>query len=140
MTPRSSIVGALSGLGICACVALLATGCGDAEAQTPVVVHAGDLPCADAAPESDGSWQSAPLPPLDASCVWLQFDGTTTYVIDHPLGRTPRQVSIYLAFDGSGAPASLAAGDEALIQAADDSTLTLRNATHQRFYARLLLR
>jgi len=128
--------------GLCALLGLapLASGCADASAQSVVEVHAADLACADTAPDADGSWQSAPLPPLTTGCTWLRFDGTTTYVIDHPLGHAPRDVSIYLSFDESGAPASLAAGDEALIQAVDDTTLTLRNATHQRFFARVLLR
>ena len=125
---------ALLGLG------LAASGCADASAQSVVEVHTADLACADAAPDADGSWQSAPLPPLASGCTWLRFDGTTSYVIDHPLGRAPREVAVYLSFDESGAPASLAAGDEALIQAVDDTTLTLRNATHQRFFARVLLR
>lgn len=137
---RVSLKQALLVLGCAASVGTMASGCADASAQIVVEVHAADLACADAAPDADGSWQSAPLPPLASGCSWLQFDGTTTYVIDHPLGRAPRDVGIYLSFDESGAPASLAAGDEALIQALDDTTLTLRNATHQRFFARVLLR
>jgi len=130
-------------LGLSLTLALLcagAPGCADAAAQDVVSVHAADLACADAAPEADGSWQTASLPPLATGCTWLRFDGTTTYVIDHPLGRTPRDVEIFLSFDESGAPASLAAGDEALILAAEADTVTLRNATHQAFFARVILR
>jgi len=116
------------------------TGCADAAAQEVVEVNAADLACADAAPDADGSWQTAPLPTLPSGCTWLRFEGRTTYVIDHPLGRAPRDVEVYLSFDESGAPASLAAGDEALILAAESTTLTLRNATRQRFFARVVLR
>ncbi|NOY93300.1 MAG: hypothetical protein GXP55_19105 [Deltaproteobacteria bacterium] len=116
------------------------SGCGDAAAQDIIEVRAADLPCADAAPEADGSWQTAPLPPLPTGCSWLPFTGRRTYVFDHPLGRTPRDVEVFVSFDQSGTPASLGAGDEALIEGADASSFSLRNGTRQDFFVRVILR
>ena len=138
-TPLRDHAGLAWLLATCA-LGLGASGCADASAQSVVEVQAADLACADSAPEADGSWQTAPLPPLAAGCTWLRFEGTTTYVVDHPLGHAPRDVEIFLSFDESDAPASMAAGNEALIQAVDDATLTLRNASHQTYFARVIVR
>lgn len=115
-------------------------GCGDAAAQDIIEVRAADLPCADTAPDVDGSWQTAPLPPLPTGCTWLPFMGRKTYVFDHPLGRAPRDVEVFVSFDQGGAPSSLGAGDTALIEGADASTFSLRNGTRQDFFVRVILR
>ena len=117
----------------------LAAACGDAAAQDPIVL---DSACAETDLASDGSvaaWESAGWPPAPR-CDWLLFDGRRTVELNHGLGRTPRDVSIYLAFEPDGRSAAPAAGDLARILAADADSVQLRNETNEDFFLKVVLR
>ena len=117
----------------------LAAACGDASAQDPIVL---DSACAEMDMAGDGSvsvWESAGWPPAPR-CDWLPFDGRTTVELNHGLDRTPRDVSIYLAFDPDGRMGAPAAGDLARIVVVDRDTLQLRNETNEDFFLKVVLR
>lgn len=115
--------------------ALALGGCGEADAQAPVRIAASDLECADHDVTLD-IWESASWPP--GTCDWLLFDGRTTLEVEHPLGRAPKLVLIYIAFDAAGTGATLGHGDSGIIDGATDTTITVKNDTRQRFYVRLV--
>ncbi len=97
-----------------------------------------ELPCNMTRP--DGVWESHPLPPIaDEQCYWLEFRGCSKYEIEHPLGRTPTLVVGYTSFDQDGSFSTLGSGNSFVIEEANDSTVTLRNAQNQLFYLRLVL-
>lgn len=122
--------------------ALLAlVACEPAEAQNPVEAAA-------SCPRlEDGVWESAPWPPASMAtdsngaltCPWLRFEGRTTYRLGHALGRTPRQITIYLSFDEDGSSSAIGAGDSARIIGADETAVQLRNGTNQEFFLRAVL-
>jgi hypothetical protein len=118
-------------------LALAASGCSDAQAQTPVRVLAADLPCADFDPTLD-EWESAGW--FGSTCEWTRFAPRTTLEIDHPLGRIPKSVLLYIAFSADGGSATLASGDSGLILGATSATVTVRNNTDQRFFLRVVAR
>lgn len=123
-----------------ALVMVCAVGCGRAEADD-IFVALDSLACDD---ESDGRWESAPFPGEECRCGagmcdWLTFGGRDTLEIAHPLGRAPKVVLPYIAFDADGSRGTLASGDVALILAVSDTSVTLRNGTDERFYVRLVL-
>lgn len=124
-------------LALSALVPLAAPGCGDAAAQNPEQVTAADLPCADLDPTLD-EWESAGW--FGDTCAWIEFRGTTSYEIEHPLGRVPKAVLLYISFDETGASATLASGDAGLVLGATADTVTVRNNTQQRFYLRVVAR
>lgn len=112
----------------------LAAACGDASAQDPISLTS---PCA---VTDGGVWESAGWPPAPR-CEWLPFEGRTTVELAHDLGPlTPRDVSIFLAFEPDGRSAAPAAGDLARILAVDSETVTLRNETNQDFFLKVVLR
>ena len=115
----------------------LCLGCGSDTAGDELInVALSELPCA----ELDGGlWESAPLPPATGTCIWLSFEGTTTYEIEHGLGTIPRVVLGYLAFEESGVSSTIGAGDSFLIRDGDEQMITLRNGSQQDFYLRLVL-
>jgi hypothetical protein len=118
-------------------LALLGSGCGDAEAQDPIAIEAADLPCADG---DAASWQSAQWPPFSTEgCAWLAFDGRTSYRIAHELGRTPRSVQLYLAFGADGRSSAPTAGDPTRIVSVTDTHVELRNGTNQDFFLKMVL-
>ena len=116
---------------------LAASGCSDASAQTPVRVLAADLPCADFDPTLD-AWESAGW--FGGTCDWVTFSPRTTLEIDHPLGRIPKSVLLYIAFSADGMSATVASGDPGLILGATSETVTVRNNTDQRFFLRVVAR
>lgn len=116
----------------------LVAGCSTASADDPVRLTAADLPCADFDAEAN-SWQTAPFAPT-GSCLWTSFEGRTTYEIEHMLGRTPREIHIYLAFNPEGDGSSASAGDTGIILSSEADVVVVRNNTRQDFFARVVLR
>ena len=112
----------------------LAAACGEAAAMDPVMLTSA---CADGV--AGEVWESAGWPP-SPRCDWLPFDGRTTVELAHDLGRTPRDVSIYLSFDPDGHMSTPAAGDLARIVGVDESTVQLRNETNEDFFLKVVLR
>ena len=109
---------------------------GEAGAQAVVEVSLDELPCASG--DAD-SWESTAWPDGSGSCAWLRYEGRTTYRIPHELGATPRSVQVYLSFDESGAASAASAGDMARVVAVTATHVELRNATNQRFFARVVV-
>ncbi len=115
----------------------LAAGCGDSGGDT-IAVSLADLPCQ--MQSAQGIWESAPLPPItDEQCLWFLFRANNTYVFEHPLERVPFEVTGYIAFNSNGTASTIASGNAFLVDAADDSTITLRNGQNQDFWLRLVL-
>ncbi|MDH3625197.1 MAG: hypothetical protein OEQ49_15105 [Myxococcales bacterium] len=115
----------------------LAAGCGDSGGDT-IEVSLADLPCQ--MQSAQGIWESAPLPPItDEQCLWFLFRANNTYVFEHPLERVPFEVTGYIAFNSNGTASTIASGNAFLVDAADDSTITLRNGQNQDFWLRLVL-
>lgn len=87
-----------------------------------------------------GGWQSAPW----SRTQWLSFPGRTAVEIEHPLGRKPDSVLVYLSFVGDDRKGNertsfLGAGDTAHIYALTDTTITVENTTAANFYLRVVL-
>ncbi len=115
----------------------LATGCGDSSGET-IEVSLADLPCQ--MQSAQGIWESAPLPPItDEECLWFPFRGNDTYIFEHPLARVPFEVIAYISFNSDGTGSTIASGNAFLVDAADDSTITIRNGQNQDFWLRLVL-
>lgn len=114
-----------------ACCAVI--GCGDAEAQDPVVVS---TPCAEAA---EGAWQTSPFSP-STGCEWFEYRGDTSYRIEHGLGRAPVSLETYVAFAEDGRGSAVASGDIAVIVEVGETSVVLRNRTRETFFARVVLR
>lgn len=110
--------------------------CGQAGAQAVVEVTLDELPCAGG---DSRSWESTPWPDGSGSCAWLRYEGRTTYRVPHELETTPRNVHVYLSFDESGAASAASAGDMARVMAVTATHVELRNATNQRFFARVVV-
>jgi len=106
--------------------------------DTPPDLDAGTLPDAGSASCPDAGAAVVP----DASppgCEWFVFNQNTTYVIEHPLGRIPSLIVVYISFYPDGRGSSIATGDTFLVQASCATSITIRNDTNQRFYARVVL-
>ena len=116
---------------------VLIASCADDSINDTVDIALTDLSCE--ALETTGLWASHPLPPADAPCTWLAFDGASTYIIEHGLGAAPTLVVGYIAFEESGVGATIASGDAFSIRDADATTVTVRNGTQQDFFLRLVL-
>lgn len=129
--------GRLLTLGLLSLVPASQSGCGDASAQTTERVNAADLPCADFDPTIE-EWESAGW--FGDTCPWIEFTPRTSFEVEHPLGRVPKSVLIYISFSSDGASSTLASGDSGLIVGATSETVTVRNNTEQRFYLRLVAR
>lgn len=134
-TSSSRLTAPLLVLALAAALPLALSGCGEAEAQTPERVTAADLPCADFDPTLD-EWESAGW--FGDTCDWIEFSPRTSFEVDHPLGRVPKAVLMYISFTPDGASSTLASGDSGLIVGATSATVTLRNNTEQRFYLRVV--
>lgn len=126
-------------LGPLVVLALLATACGDpcGDPEDRLVPQS-ELPCS--MTNADGVWESHPLPPIeDEQCYWLEFRGCSKYEIEHDLGRIPALVVGYTSFDRDGKFSTIGSGNSFVVQEANASTVTVRNAQNQFFYLRLVL-
>jgi len=126
-------------LGALTVLALAGSACGDPCGQAEDrLVPMSEMPCSTT--NTNGVWESHPFPPIeDAQCYWLEFRGCSRYEIEHPLGRVPTSVDGYTSFDKDGRFSTPGSGNSFVVEAAGDSTVTIRNAQNQLFYLRLVL-
>ena len=68
---------------------------------------------------------------------FLVFPPGRRYEFPHGLGQVPTQLGIFLAFQANNTSFSLAAGNEALIEAVDANVIRIRNDTCADFYVRV---
>lgn len=83
-----------------------------------------------------GVWESNPWDGAD----WIPYPPQATVVLEHGLGRVPRDVWVYISFFPDGAESSLASGDLARYAARDETTLTIRNGTEVDLFMRVTAR
>jgi len=127
-------------LGTLALVALALAGC-KARAAEMRSIALDDEALAQASQTETGQWQTAPW----ADSLWLAFPGRTTLEIEHPLGRVPASVQVYLSFTGDdresehSRTAFPAAGDVAHITNVTDTHVSVANTTEADFHLRLVL-
>ncbi len=125
---------ALLGLGFL--LAALLAGCGLPTGD--LIVYPADAPeLAQASVSAEGVWESAPWSAPDA--LWLPYPPQATVQVEHGLGRVPRSVDVYLSFDPMGSEPAPAAGDLARVIAVDETTVSVRNDTNARLFARIVL-
>ena len=86
---------------------------------------------------TEGVWESTPW--SDPNQPWLRYPGRGTIQLEHGMGRVPRLVMVYLAFDSVGTEPGLASGDLARLVDADENTVTIRNDTSASFFVRVVL-
>jgi hypothetical protein len=118
--------------------ALAGAGCGSARAEAYREVPPAAWPASQRL--DDDTWQSSDPAPLAEGDAWMRFEARVHLRVHHPLGRRPLLIVPYVAFYPNGRGAALAAGDLARIEAADDETVTLYNATNEDFFLRVVLR
>lgn len=100
-----------------------------------------DAELADSGPTDTDGWQSAPW----SDSRWLAFPGRTALEIEHPLGRKPDSVLVYLSFVGDDTEGDaqrtsfLGAGDTAHIYTVSANTITVENTTAADFFLRVVL-
>ena len=85
----------------------------------------------------EGLWESMPW--SDPEHPWLRYPGRTTVQLEHGMGRVPRSVAVYLAFDSVGTEPGLASGDLARVSDVNENTVTIRNDTSASFFIRVVL-
>lgn len=68
---------------------------------------------------------------------FLVFPPGRRYEFPHGFGQVPTQLGIFLAFQETNSTFSLAAGNEALIEAVDANVIRIRNDTCADFYVRV---
>jgi hypothetical protein len=112
--------------------ALLATGCGLPTGD--VVRYDLDSPELANASVEEGVWESAPWEGTE----WIPFTGRLTIELEHTLGRTPRGVLVYLAFDPDGTDPGLAAGDLGRTIHADEEIVAVMNDTNATYFTRVV--
>jgi hypothetical protein len=113
--------------------ALSLVGCGIPSGE--MVVYTVDSPeLASASVSAEGIWESGPW----TGTPWIPFPGRITMQLEHTLGRTPRVVLVYLAFDDEGTDPALAAGDLARVADVTDTTVTVHNDTSATFFVRVV--
>jgi len=83
-----------------------------------------------------GVWESSPWDGAD----WLPYPPQATLVLEHGLGRVPRDVWVYISFSPDGGESSLASGDLARFVDRDASTLTIRNGSEVDLFVRVTAR
>lgn len=102
-----------------------------------LVVYTADSPeLARASVSPEGVWESVPWSAQDAP--WLPFPPRITVELEHTLGREPRAVLVYLAFDPEATAPALAAGDLARIVEVTDTTVTVQNDTSGSYFFRVV--
>ncbi len=118
-------------------MAMLVPACGLPAPGGVVVFAAGspELAMASIDPES-GSWESAPWSPGEMG--WIPYPPRGQIQLEHGLGRVPRTVLVYLSFERTGTSPGLAAGDLARLVDADETTVTVWNATNGTYFARVV--
>jgi hypothetical protein len=109
----------------------------DHEQGSPVLFNGGTT--------QDGLYQTS-----DWQGPWLHFPGGRRYVLQHGLGRSPTQITPYLAFheyplDGgdaedAGSSLSPGSGDTSLIERVDSQQIVIRNGTCSEFFLRVVAR
>ncbi len=116
---------------------MLVPACGLPAPGGVVVFAAGspELAMASIDPES-GSWESAPWSPGEMG--WIPYPPRGQIQLEHGLGRVPRTVLVYLSFERTGTSPGLAAGDLARLVDADETTVTVWNATNGTYFARVV--
>lgn len=124
--------------------------CESKDVKSVYEIPIAELPCAYGFPddemggESGDFWASAPFPDaegeLDEGCEWLPFPGLSLLEIEHGLGRTPSQISIYISFAPNGESSTISSGDSGRIVGADERFVVVENFTEQRFYLRVEIR
>lgn len=125
-------------LALLAALALAASGCGKAVAESFVEITAAQWPASQRL--AGAQWQSSDFPPLAAGDGWISFPARAHLRVHHPLPSKPLSLLTYIAFDRSGVGSTLASGNVTRIEAVgDDGTVTLQNATDEDFYVRLVL-
>ena len=120
---RAAIVGLL----------LLHTGCGTDGSDNVVEISTSDLPPS-AGTDTAGHWQSS-----DWDAGWIAYEAETSLRIEHPLGRRPSSVLVYISFSPDGHAAGMAVGDSARIIAITETHVTIQNALRENFFARVVL-
>ena len=110
----------------------------------PPVVDAGPPPDAGSSADAGAAMcldaGIAYLPDASPSgCEWMVLDRSTTVTLEHSLGRVPSTILVYISFEPDGRSSSLATGDSLLVRQSCAQTVTIRNDTNQRFFARVVL-
>jgi hypothetical protein len=82
-----------------------------------------------------GTWESVPWTGAD----WLPYGPRAQLQVTHGLGRLPRTVQVYLAFDELGSDPASAAGDLARVIEVTDTTVTVWNDTNGVYFARIVV-
>ncbi len=111
--------------------ALLLTGC-PCGRETKTIPFTGGI-------TEDGIYQSSTW-----NGPWLQFPGGRRYQLAHHLGQAPSSITPYLAFNEFPGPqgdpdkkpgnASLASGNEAVLEQVDAQSILIRNDTCSDFF------
>jgi hypothetical protein len=84
---------------------------------------------------ASGAWESMPWTGTD----WLPYGPRAQLQVTHGLGRLPRTVLVYLAFDELGSDPACAAGDLARVIEVTDTTVTVWNDTNGIYFARIVV-
>lgn len=123
------VLGALAGW-----LALATAGCGLPTGET--FFYAADSPeLANASVSAEGIWESSPW----EGASWLPYPGQATVEVEHGLGRTPREILVYISFSEAGGESALAAGDLSRIISVSDQTVAVRNDTNALLFARIVV-
>lgn len=102
-----------------------------------LTVYTADSPeLARASVSPEGVWESVPWSGQEAP--WLPYPPRITVELEHTLGREPRVVLVYLAFDPEATDPALAAGDLARIVEVTDTTVTVHNDTSGSYFFRVV--
>ena len=126
MTSRRAFVSVLFGC-------LMAAGCDCGREEGDPVYYAGGR-----TDPTGTRYESTPL-----YGTWLHFPGGRRYRLRHSLVDAPSEVLVYLAFredplrEGEPGNVSLAAGNAALIEAAEEDFIQVRNDTCSEYYLRV---
>ncbi len=101
-----------------------------------VPLEAGSPELAHASVSSEGVWESVPWHGQNAP--WLEVGPRVTAELEHTLGREPRAVLVYLAFDPEGTDPALAAGDLARVVEVTENTVAVKNDTNATYFIRVV--
>lgn len=117
-------------------LASLALACGRPPPGTLIELDPSDPELAMASVDPvTGAWESMPWTGME----WLPFGPRVQLRVTHGLGRVPRSVHVYLAFDELGSDPAAAAGDLARVIEVTDTTVTVWNDTNATYFARIVV-